>query len=116
MTNKVIKMKQTGAGGRIVINPKASITYENCEELEAKFDESINHGKTEIIMDCKSVAYMDSEGLALLLRMHVNMKKKGGKLKLSGMNKVCRDILLATRLITVLHVYNDMQTAITDRI
>ena len=115
MTDNVIEMRKLQrSGGRTIINPKGSMTHEKCEELEAKFEESINNGKVDIIMDCKTVPFIDSEGLEFILKMHETLKQKGGKLKISGMNKVCRDILLATRLITVLHIYDEMQKAITD--
>ena len=114
MPNKVIEMKPPKPVGRTIINPKTSFIHQHCEELEAMLNENIDHGKTEIILDCKSVSFMDSEGLELLITVHEKLNKVGGKLKLCGLNKVSRDIFLATRLINVLQVYEDIQKAVTD--
>ena len=106
---------RTGAGrigGRKVLNPKSSLTYQNIEEIEAMILESIEGNKSEIILDCKSVLFMDSEALELINRTHEELKARGGILKLVGLNAVCRDILLATRLINEFNVYNDIHEAI----
>jgi hypothetical protein len=47
-----------------------------------------------------------------LVRMHEELKMRGGVQKIIGLNTVCRDILDATRLINFLHVFNDINEAI----
>jgi anti-anti-sigma factor len=112
MNDRVIELKPTGIGGRKILNPKTSITFKNREEIEAMIQDSIEGNKAEIILDCKSVPFMDSEALELIFRIHEELKARGGILKLVGLNAVCRDILLATRLINEFHVYNDIHEAI----
>ena len=99
-------------GNRIVLTPKESLTYQNCIELEATLSEFITRKKTEVILDFKAVSFLDSETLELLVRTHEELEKEGGVLKIVGMNAVCRDILLATRLIHVFRVYADIPEAI----
>jgi anti-sigma B factor antagonist len=98
-------------GSRTVLAPKKSLTYENREELQATFDECINQQRSDIILDCKAIAYMDSEALELLVRMHEELRNQGNRLMIIGLNEVCRDIFFATRLIH-LHVYEDIHQAI----
>jgi anti-anti-sigma factor len=98
-------------GNRTVLAPKKSLTYENCAEVEATFWECMNQHKADIILDCKSVACVDSEALELLVRMHEHLRDRGNVLKLIGLNDVCRDIFVATRLVH-LHVYEDIHEAI----
>ena len=95
----------------MVLTPKRSITYENREELQATFDECVNQQRSDIILDCKAVGYMDSEALELLVYMHEALRSQGNRLKIIGLNDVCRDIFVATRLI-YLHVYEDIHEAI----
>ena len=98
-------------GSRTVLAPKKSLTYENREELQATFDECISQQRSDVILDCKAVGYMDSEALELLVRMHEELRSQGNLLKIIGLNDVCRDIFFATRLIH-LHVYEDIHEAI----
>ncbi|MFC1822193.1 STAS domain-containing protein [Thermodesulfobacteriota bacterium] len=117
MNDRVIELKsaRTGAGrigGRTVLNPKTSITYQNSEEIEAMIHDSLKRNKTEIILDCKSVSFMDSVALELINQVHEDLKNRGGILKLVGLNAICRDILLATRLMNEFNVYTDVHEAI----
>lgn len=98
-------------GSRTVLAPKESLTYENREDLETTFEECINQQKSDIILDCKAVTYMDSEALELLVHMHEELRNRGSRLKIIGLNDVCRDIFVATRLIH-LQVFEDIHEAI----
>ncbi len=117
MANKVLEMKPSKigkgeAGAMTVLTPKESLTYENCEELEATFNECINQHKTKVILDCKGISFIDSEGLELLVQVYEELRKRGGILKIVSLNTVCHEIFVATRLINVFHVYNDIHEAI----
>ena len=117
MEDKIFEMTPTrigpaGAGSRAILAPKESLTYQNCEELETMFNDSLSQHKTEIILNCKAVAFMDSEALELLLRCHKELRNREGRLKIIGLNAVCRDILTATRVNSVLDVYEDIHQAV----
>ena len=107
------KTGSINVGGRAILAPESSITYENCQPLKSEFDDALKENKTEIILDCKQVSLVDSTALELLLQTHAELRSKGGALKIVGLNEVCRDILLVTRLINVLFVYKDIHEAIT---
>ena len=119
MTDRVIEMTPSKIGtakvsSRTIFAPKESLTYQNCEELEAMFNDSLAQHKIEIILDFKAVSFLDSEALELLVRIHEELRNRGGVLKIIGIDAVCRDILNATRLINFFHVYEDIHKAIKD--
>jgi anti-anti-sigma factor len=99
-------------GTRAVLAPKEALTFQNCKALAAKFQEFMNQGKTEIILDCKAVSFIDSAALELLIKIHDDLKARGGVLKLIELDEVCADILLATRLINVFFVYENIHQAV----
>ena len=99
------------AGSRTILAPQDSLTYESCKELEVAMNECISQQQTNIILDCKAVQFMDSEALELLVRMHEELRKLGGTLRITDLNEVCSDIFQATRLIH-LNVYADIHEAI----
>jgi anti-anti-sigma factor len=99
-------------GARTILSPRDALTYRNCEEMETLFKGCTKPYKTEVIFDCKAVTFVDSEVLELLLRMHDDLRSRGGVLKIINLDVVCRDIFRATRLINILHVYKDVHEAI----
>ena len=117
MATKVIEINSSKTGGaqggsRTILPLKNTVTHENCAELEAAFQECIDNNKTEIILDCQALTFLDSEALELLVRMHEDANSRGRELKLISLNKVCRDILIATRLMNILNVFKDIHGAI----
>lgn len=119
MADKIVEMAPSKIGtarvsSRTILAPKESLTYQNCEELEAMLRDGLDRQKTEIILDFKRISFMDSEGLELLLRLHGELKDRGGALKLIGLNAICLDILKATKLVKVFQIYEDIHKAIKD--
>ena len=102
--------------GRKVLKIRKSLTYQNCEELEATFKDYLDQQKNEIIIDFSKISFLDSAGLELLLQVHNELKQRGGALKLVHLNELCLDILKATQLINVFRIYEDMNKAIKDTI
>ena len=113
MATKVIDINSSKTGGiqggsRTILPLKNAVTHQNCAELETAFQECVDNNKTEIILDCRALTFLDSEALELLIRMHEDADSHGCELKL----KVCSDILVATRLMNILNVYKDIHGAI----
>ena len=102
--------------GRKVLKISNSLTYQNCEEVEATFKDYLVQQKNEIIIDFSKIAFLDSAGLELLLQMHNELKQRSGTLKLVHLDELCLDILKATQLIHVFRIYEDMHKAIKDNI
>ncbi|MEE8430130.1 MAG: STAS domain-containing protein [Candidatus Desulfatibia sp.] len=101
-----ISIKKVGVSR--VVAPGESLTYQNCKELEDLVKGLVSQNQTRIILDCKNTPFIDSKGLELLLQLHTELKNRGGAIKITGLNAVCRDILLSTRLINVFFVYEDI--------
>lgn len=105
------KINPGSVGGKTVLSLKDSLTHESCEQLESTIEECIEQGKTEIMLDCKALEFLDSAALELLVRVHEELKKRGGSLKLVSLNGVCRDILTATRLTNMFHLHAHIHEA-----
>ena len=110
--NGLPKTGITKVGASNVLTPRESLTYQNCEDFEDRVNELIHQNQIRVILDCKSTPFMDSKALELLIKLHKELKTRGGVFKITGLNAVCRDILLATRLVNVLHVYEDIAEAL----
>ena len=120
MTNN---QQDTGSGqiegrqhsGRAVLSLKNSITWKNCTELKKKLESKIEEGRVEIILDIKQVDLLDSAALEMLIDMHDILMKQGGVLKIAGLNEVCRDIMMATRIINIFFIYKDINEAVSHK-
>jgi anti-anti-sigma factor len=106
------KMSVTKAGTHTVVSLLESITYQNCADIEARLQAVIGRNQIALILECKEVGYLDSTALEMLLRMQDVLRERGCQMKIVSMNPVCRDILLATRLINQFYVYPNVQEAI----
>jgi len=101
--------------GQAALSLKNAITWQNCSELKNKLESKIAEGRTEIILDFKHVDLLDSAALEMLIDMHDVLMKQGGILKIAGLNEVCRDILMSTRIINIFFVYKDINEALSHK-
>jgi anti-anti-sigma factor len=102
------KIGITRVGSRNVLTPKGSVTYQNLDTLKIMFKECLNGNKNEIILDCAAISFLDSETLEFLIGMHEDLKNRGGSLKLVNVTDICQDIFIATRLINLFNLYQDI--------
>ncbi len=100
---------------RLTVTPKKSITWENSADIRKILAQKIQAGVSEIILDFKQVGFLDSAALEMLIDSHDTLMSQGGVLKIVNLNEVCKDILLATRIINILSVYKDINEAIAHK-
>ena len=109
-----MKTSSMQLGHHTVITLKEPINHQNCKELEAAILAAIGQSHLAIILECKEVSYLDSAALEMLLRLQDAIKERGTLVKLVGLNELCRDIMVVTRLINQFDVYPSMQEAIKE--
>jgi anti-sigma B factor antagonist len=68
--------------------------------------------KIHILLNLAGVTYIDSCGLGELIASQVSVENQGGKIKLIGLTDSLRELLTATRLLTVFEVYDNEADAI----
>jgi anti-sigma B factor antagonist len=68
--------------------------------------------KTLILLNLAGVTYIDSCGLGELIASQISVENKGGEIKLVGLTETLRELLTATRLLTVFDTYDNEADAI----
>ncbi len=101
-------------GHHTVITLKEPVNHQNCKELETTVLGAIGKSHLAVILECKEVSYVDSAALEMLLRLQETVKERGNLLKLAGLNELCRDIMIVTRLINQFNIYPNVQEAIKE--
>ena len=80
------------------LTPQGALVRENLTEFESCIRVAESDGPANIVIDMENAGALDSKGLELLLDLNSRLNDSGGSLRLSGLNKDCRDILALTRL------------------
>jgi anti-sigma B factor antagonist len=91
--------------GRITMGPEISALREKVQALAAA-------GVERLILNLAKVDYIDSTGLGGLVICYTTMKKAGGTVKLLNLNRRNIELLLLTKLTTVLELFDDEQDAV----
>jgi anti-anti-sigma factor len=81
-------------------------------KLTEKIDACMGNGTSKIVIDMKQVPFIDSTGLETLHSLVPEFAKRGADFRVTGLNDVCRDILVATRMVSFLHISEDAETAV----
>lgn len=105
--------KQAIAGRRAILPYNGALTHENCGGLKQDVLSEIQRQRAEVILDFKHVLLLDSAALEVLVDLHETLKTQGKCLKIIRLQKLCSDILMATRLMHTLNTYDNLHAAIT---
>ncbi len=105
-------VRHSNAGGKVILLPSGSVTFEHCDRLWTAFEAACENHVPDIVLDCRSVGMLDSAALELLMKWHEKLHMHGKELVLTHLNDVCSDILTATRLSHVLTVCSDSRGAV----
>lgn len=65
-----------------------------------------------IIADCSNLEYMNSSGLANLMRYYIQMKRRNGEFKMIGLNKMLREIVDISGAMKLLEIHNNLDEAV----
>ena len=92
-------------GGRITLGEGNVMLREVIRKLA-------ENGITRIVMNLREVVYVDSSGLGELVRTHLTIHGKGGRLKLTNLHPAVHELLHTTKLASVFDIHPDEAAAI----
>jgi anti-sigma B factor antagonist len=81
-------------------------------QLREVISNSVNAGKTNILLDLSGVTTIDSSGIGELVGSYTTATNRGGKLKLLHLPAKLNELLHVTQLITVFEVYENEREAV----
>ena len=106
-----MKIKKSKVGVISYIEPEIPIASEGVKELKNVIEDCFKESEYKIVINFRTVPYIDSEGLETLLDILGEVRKKGGSIKISDPNPVCNDIFTATRFDTLFEIYSSVEKA-----
>ncbi|MFO0978963.1 MAG: STAS domain-containing protein [Planctomycetaceae bacterium] len=69
-------------------------------------------GQPRLLLDLTAVSTMDSATLEMLSELQENCRKRGGVLKLTGLNPLCLEIMKVTGLHRRFEIFDNQLTAL----
>jgi anti-sigma B factor antagonist len=82
------------------------------ETIQGRFQELLEEGRTNLILDLGQVTFVDSGGIGGLIAISNLVMRKSGCMKLLHVTKKMHDVLQITRLSSVFGMYDDLQRAL----
>lgn len=109
-----MNISQRSVQGVCVLDIDGPITLgaEGSEKLGDKVRSVLQSGEKQVLLNLASVAYIDSAGLGELVNAYTTVKKQGGSLKLVGVTKKLKDLLVITKLATVFDSFDSEAAAL----
>lgn len=76
-------------------------------QLRQLVEESLQSGRTRILLNLKGVTHIDSSGIGEMVGCFTTVARRGGAMKLVNLPAKINDLLQVTQLITVFDVFDD---------
>jgi anti-sigma B factor antagonist len=107
------RIHERSEGGVQVLDVDGPLTYaDGASLLRTRIKGLIQGGYTQLLVNVGGVPYLDSAGLGELVQAHVTTVRQGGALKLVNATRRLRDLLVMTKLMTVLESFDDEAAAV----
>jgi anti-sigma B factor antagonist len=109
--NLYIKERQVGAV--TVLDLKGRVRVGGATvSLHRAFRSLVQEEKFLILLNLTGVTHIDSSGLGELISSHITVSNKGGEIKLVQLTETLRDLMTATKLLTIFDVYENETDAL----
>ena len=82
----------------VLISLAGEMDASNAPELEAKVNELLEAGKTELVFECSRLDYVASAGLRVFVMTAKKLKRAEGKLGMAGMQDLVKDVFVMAGL------------------
>lgn len=76
-------------------------------QLRQLVEESLQSGRTKILLNLKGVTHIDSSGIGEMVGCFTTVARRGGAMKLVNLPAKINDLLQVTQLITVFDVFDN---------
>ena len=94
-----------------VLSLKGRFVSGSDSEYELASEELRRANVRNAILNCAELPYIDSTGLSFVVALHKTLHDRGGKVVLSFVNARVRKLLALTRLVEVIPVFDDVDSA-----
>lgn len=106
-------LKQRQVESITVLYPKGYLTGgDETDELDSTIKQQIESGSKHLIINLSETQHLNSTALGVLISAHANYTRRGGQMKLCGVDKRIENIFVITKLSLVFDVFPTEEQAI----
>ena len=110
-----MEVQQATRGGHLVLTPTDSLmSGGRAEQFEDVLLQAIQSGSRYLIVDLGNVGHADSGGVRALVRGHLAVAQKGGRVSLVNVSASVERVLRTLRLDSVFPIFDSVDTALAD--
>jgi anti-anti-sigma factor len=101
------------AGDVVVLDVRGHMTLSDPEASLFRYASRLaDEGRRQIVLNLQHVAYIDSVGIGEIVRTFLHFGQRGGSMAVCSVSARTREVLLATRLDTVIRMFDSEKQAI----
>ena len=106
-----MEIENINQGDLLVVCPRGLLAGAEAESLRTRLSELAGNGKTEVVVDCSKLRFVDSRGLEVLMEAAEHFIRAGRTLKLTGVKPTLREVLELTELSSLFEFQVDLTEA-----
>jgi len=91
-------IKVSESEGKLVVRVKGDIYIDQADELLETFNNIIEKGPEEVLLDLKGLKSITSSGIGKIVLLYKELQKKKGVLKIEGVNDTIMEIFKIVKL------------------
>ncbi|MFW6254377.1 MAG: STAS domain-containing protein [Chitinivibrionales bacterium] len=107
-----MKVTLNEKGQVVVVTVDRSILQENVPLFKIRLSELLEEGKTRIVLDMSSAAYLSSMGVAVIVDIFKRTRKAGGGMNLACVNHLIRHLLDMTNVTRKVSLFDTVDEAV----
>jgi anti-anti-sigma factor len=89
----------------VILELTDRLTVDTEMDLKDAVRRQLDAGRRHLVLDLARVPYVDSCGMGMMVQAHVSAHRQGGWVKLMNLTQRVRQLLVTTRLLSVLEPY-----------
>jgi anti-sigma B factor antagonist len=97
--------------GWIVFHLEGDLDAGSAAEIQGRFLKSLEEGENSFLLNLEKVDYLDSSGLAALVKFYKEIRARGGTMALCAVQREAMKIFQLTRLDKIFTIYPDAESA-----
>lgn len=111
--NPIQNVRWTGPEDKtVVVEAAGDIDLQRSAVFQETLLTLLGEGAERMVVDLSGVEYMDSSGVASLVKLLARVRRDGIALRLAGLNPRVRSVFEITRLDTVFEIFANQQEAL----
>jgi anti-anti-sigma factor len=107
-----MKMTKREADGVTIVSFEGKLDTNTCPEAEAHIKDLLDQGIKKLLVDFKSLDFVSSAGLRVLLASAKRLETSGGELRVCGLNETVHEIFEISGFSVILNVCADEDEAL----